>query len=283
MTISRRTFVASILATLLPRPTRAQLESTSRVFKNDDLRLHIELPTTDTRRGILLLPRINGLEPTMIDFARDFSARGMAAVIWDPYQGKDVYQQGTMHALMRSRQLQDEEALTNMQKAVDYSESELGIQRIGVIGWCLGGRYAFLLAGNDTRIRAMCAYHPSIYPEQAIKIDSRIVMANGPAKVTIQRSDYPGQTMDEFAAAAKIKCPVRLVRPGHDLMQPAEYARMLEILNNRSWPTLVENYPDAYHGFSYRLERRENADANAISWPLTLSFFENSLTYQQHL
>ena len=58
---------------------------------------------------------------------------------------------------------------------------------------------------------------------------------------------------------------------------------MLAIVNNRSWPTLVENYPDADHGFSYRLERRENADVNAISWPLTLSFFENSLTYQQHL
>ena len=72
-------------------------------------------------------------------------------------------------------------------------------------------------------------------------------------------------------------------RPGHDLMQPAEYARMLAIVNNRSWPTLVENYPDADHRFSYRLERRENADVNAISWPLTLSFFENSLTYQQHL
>ena len=123
----------------------------------------------------------------------------------------------------------------------------------------------------------MCAYHPSIYPEQAVEIDSRIVMANGPAKVTIQRSDYPGQTMDAFAEAAKIDCPVKLVWPGHDLMQPAEYARLREILNNRSWPTLFEHFPDADHGFSYRLERRENARANEISWPLTLSFFENSL------
>ena len=170
MTISRRAFVASMLATLLPRFTRAQLESSSRVFKNDNLRLH-----------------------------------------------------------------------------------------------------------NDTRIGAMCAYHPSIYPDQAVEIDSRIVMANGPAKVTIQRSDYPGQTMDAFAEAAKIDCPVKLVWPGHDLMQPAEYARLREILNNRSWPTLFEHFPDADHGFSYRLERRENARANEISWPLTLSFFENSL------
>ena len=64
----------------------------------------------------------------------------------------------------------------------------LHLPAVAVLGFCLGGRYAILLAARDKRLFACVPYYPSI----------RVPMG-------------PNQTLDAVALAADIQCPVHLV------------------------------------------------------------------------
>lgn len=284
--ITRRKYIgtmaASLAAAAFSSGTTAsqQKNSKSLSYNSDGLTLHIEKPEQDTEIGVLLVPRIYGLDQGMINTSKEIAEQGMTAVVWDPYQGEEA--PVGFAAIKRSRELQDEAVLSNLKKALDYMLANLGVKKVAVIGWCLGGRFALLLGAKDNRIQSITVYHPTIYPIEPTKINARAVMPSktpkGPAELIIQRSDSPGQSIDEFAAVAAITCPVRVIRPGHDLMQAAEYERLFDILNQRSAATYVEHYPKASHGFSSRQEFEANAKAYKLSWPMTLTFVKSSVS-----
>ena len=91
-----------------------------------------------------------------------------------------------------------------MKRWADYMLDELRLDSLGVLGFCLGGRFALIHAAKDKRIKACAAAYPSI---------ENPLLAN--------------QSEDALALAPQIGCPVHIMQPGHDhVATPETYATL---------------------------------------------------------
>jgi dienelactone hydrolase len=123
-------------------------------------------------------------------------------------------------------------------------------------GFCLGGRYVLIRAAQDQRIKACAAAYPSI--------DNPML---------------PHQSQDALKLAAGIACPVHVCQPGIDhVASPETYRTLRDALLGRSAATVVQDYPQAEHGFMHRKEPAANPAATAIALPQVVAFLAACLT-----
>src|SRR5262249_35511370 len=62
----------------------------------------------------------------------------------------------------RARTLSDGGMHAKVKKWIDYMVSDLALTSVGVLGFCLGGRYVLMAAAQDKRVKACAAAYPSI-------------------------------------------------------------------------------------------------------------------------
>ncbi|GAB2960609.1 dienelactone hydrolase family protein [Amycolatopsis acidiphila] len=219
------------------------------------LTAYLARPAGGSTRGMLLLPMITGIGEQVRNWADELAGRGVTALTWDPWHGvsSDDTSYDALHA--RMVQLDDEVVLGEQRALLDHLLGELGCAKAGVMGWCLGGRFALILGGQDSRLANVIAYHP-----------------------TVPATPPPNHTVDAVAHTAQIQAPVLMLYPGADDLVPAEsFNRLQTALQSRpSGPSMVHVYPHAEHGFSssQRHGNPVNAEAFALSWPQALSLID---------
>lgn len=121
----------------------------------------------DTVSGFLALPDSPGVHPGVIvihewwglndwvkEQAEKLAANGFAALSVDLYRGKTATDPTEAHELMRG--LPPDRAITDMKAAFDYLASRKDVRkdRIGSIGWCMGGGFSLQLAIHEPRLAA---------------------------------------------------------------------------------------------------------------------------------
>jgi carboxymethylenebutenolidase len=214
---------------------------------------YLARPSDGSTRGMLLLPMITGIGAQVREFADDLARAGVTALSWDPWRGVSSDDTPMPELSARMAKLDDEVALGEQRQLLDHLLGELGCAKAGVIGWCLGGRFALILGGRDDRLANVVAYHP-----------------------TVPGTPAPNHTVDAVAHTARIQAPVMMMYPGADTLVPLEsFTRLQTALHSRpSGPSIVHVYPHAEHGFSdgKRHGNPVNAEAFAISWPQVLDF-----------
>ncbi|WP_369046545.1 dienelactone hydrolase family protein [Sinomonas sp. P10A9] len=224
----------------------------------EGLRAYMARPVPDggtaSNAGILLLPMITGIGSQVREFADMIAARtGAVALSWDPWHGRssDDTDFDVLHALLD--ELKDTAAVAEQQTLLRHLREDLGLARVGVVGWCLGGRFAFILGGLDRDLANVVAFHPTVPGEPA-----------------------PTHTYDSVQLAAEVEAPAFVAYPGKDSIVPREnFLRLQESLQGREHaPTIIHLYPQAKHGFSDRRRHKEevNATAFGLSWPQALAF-----------
>jgi carboxymethylenebutenolidase len=212
---------------------------------------HAERP----RGGVLMLPTITGVDAHMKDRARALAEAGFTAMIWNPYPG-ETPPADTASAQPRAAKLNDG-ALDGMSACVGHLLDKLRLPTVAVMGFCLGGRYAVLLAAKDKRLVGCVPYYPSI----------RVPMS-------------PNQTLDALALAADIACPVHLIHGTADqVFVHAVFLKLRDVLDARKVTTTVQVHPGAVHSFMRPDLHTQpaNAEAARLSWPPVVAFLESCL------
>jgi carboxymethylenebutenolidase len=232
-------------------------QSTASMITADSLHAYLSRPQDDGGSGMLLLPMITGIGEQLREFADDIARSGVTALSWDPWHGSSDSDTPRDELFAMMRRLDDETVLTEQRRLLDYMFSDLGLRKVGVIGWCLGGRFALLLAGRDKRLANVVAYHP-----------------------TVPLPPAPNHTLDSFEYAGEIEAPVMMLYPGKDDLVPREsFDRLQTALNAREGTaSIVHLYPEAEHGFTARArhDNAVNAEAYRVSWPQALAFIQET-------
>ena len=121
---------------------------------------YLSLPKgAGTHAGLIVIQEWWGLNDWVKQQADSLAAHGYVAFAVDLYHGKVAYDEATAHQLMSG--LDEDEAIRTLRAGADFlrSRQDVRANAIGVIGWCMGGRYAIRLAAADPGIRACVAYY----------------------------------------------------------------------------------------------------------------------------
>lgn len=215
----------------------------------------------ETLSGLLVTPEGKGPFPAVIvihewwgldnwvkDQARALAKEGYAALAVDLYRGRVTDKQEEAHQLMSG--MPADRALRDLKAAFAYLKERKDVRgdRIGSIGWCMGGRYSLALATEEPALAAAVAY-------------------------------YGAPPTDE-AAIARIKAPVLGNFGGEDKGPSPEQVKAFEAALKKAGKTVdVKIYPGAGHAFANVNNpwKGYKEDAAKDAWKRTVDFFARNL------
>ena len=145
---------------------------------------------TETVSGFLVTPEGKGPFPAVIvihewwglddwikDEARALAREGYVALAVDLYRGKVTNKQEEAHQLMMG--LSQEGAMRDLKAAYAYLPSRPDVKkdRIGTVGWCMGGMYALKLATEEPGLKAVVAYYgaPPTDAQMIVRIQAPVL------------------------------------------------------------------------------------------------------------
>ena len=139
----------------------------------------------------------------------------------------------------------DNPGVRDLRAAIDWLQGQPGVDanRVGVIGFCLGGGYALSLACVDGDVKAVSAFYGMMPNPEAFK-DACAVAGS-----------YGGRDPEMGWVAPKLERALARFNMPHD----------------------VKVYPKAMHSFFNDQSRFYDADASADFWKRTLAFFGEQL------
>ncbi len=150
--------------------------------------------------AVIVLQEWWGLNDHIKDIARRLAGEGYVALAPDLYHGKVTKDPNEAGRLMGA--LSPDAALKDLNAAVDVLAAEPTVKadRIGVTGFCMGGRYALLLAARNPTIKAAAAWYGVPVPDEATlgQIKGEVLYIYGDQDAFVTKAD-----VDRLAAALK--------------------------------------------------------------------------------
>jgi carboxymethylenebutenolidase len=184
---------------------------------------YLSVPTTGPAKkpAVIVIQEWWGVDDWIRSQTDRFAQQGYVALAVDLYRGKSTKSMEEAHEL--SRGLPEDRAIADLKAAVDYlsQRNDVDPQRIGVIGWCLGGGYALALATNDPRPKATVVNYGRLVtdPGAITKINSALLGNFGGADRGISAEDVTkfGAELTKYGKLADIKI---YEGAGHAFMNP---------------------------------------------------------------
>ncbi|HUN61277.1 MAG TPA: dienelactone hydrolase family protein [Candidatus Sulfotelmatobacter sp.] len=134
----------------------------------------------ETVNGYLALPEGSGKHPAIVvihewwglnDWVKEqtqhFAEQGYAALAVDLYRGQVGTTPDEAHILMRG--LPDDRGLRDLEAAFSYlaSRPDVEANKIGAIGWCMGGGWSIKLAENEPKLAAFVVNYGALPTDPA--------------------------------------------------------------------------------------------------------------------
>lgn len=127
--------------------------------------------------GIIVIHEFWGLNDWVKDQAAKLADQGYEALAIDLYRGKVATTPDVAHEIMRG--VPEDRAKRDLEAAFQYLQSQPNVKkdRIGAIGWCMGGGYALDVALDEPQLAAdVINYgHLATDPEALKKINAPIL------------------------------------------------------------------------------------------------------------
>ena len=240
----KRVLLACLTLVILTSPALAAEQTVS--FKSGDETVNGFLVTPEGKGpfpAVIVIHEWWGLDGWVKDQARALAKEGYVALAVDLYRGKVTDKQEEAHQLMMG--MPRDRALRDLEAAFAYLRGRADVRkdRIGAVGWCMGGMYALALATEEPRLEAVVAYY--------------------------------GAPPTDSAAIAKIKAPVLGNYGAEDKGPSPEQVKAFEAAMKKAGKTVdIKIYPGAGHAFAnpnnpwggYREAAAKDAWQRTLAW-----------------
>jgi len=158
---------------------------------------YLAMPPSGTGPGVVVIQEWWGLVPHITDVCDRFAAAGFVALAPDLYHGRQVTEPDEAGKEMMALQL--DRAGRDMSGAVDELRRRCGHDTVGVVGFCMGGGLALVLATQRPDAVAACVAFYGVIPWPEAQPDYSKMRAHVLAHIA-ERDDFFGP-----AAAATLE------------------------------------------------------------------------------
>jgi carboxymethylenebutenolidase len=209
---------------------------------------YLAVPSSGSGPGVVVIQEWWGLVPHITDVCDRFAAAGFVALAPDLYRGKKVSEPDEAGKEMMAMQM--DQVARDMSGAVDEVLRRCGRDTVGVVGFCMGGGLALVLATQRPDAVAACVPFYGLIPWPDAQPDYSQLRAHVLGHIA-ERDEYFGP---EPAAA--------LEKQLRDLGIDVEF----------------HVYPGAHHAF-FNDTRPEVYDesASSLAWQRTIDFLHTHL------
>lgn len=217
------------------------------------------MPATGQGFGtILVVQEIFGVHAHIADLCRRFAKLGYYAIAPELYfrQG-DPKAISDMQALLREivSKVPDEQVMGDLDATVDFAKGEgkADTAKLGITGFCWGGRIVWLYAARSAALKAGVAWYGRVVGDSTPMTPKHPVDIAKDLKAPVlglyggADTGIPNDTVDRMRAALKAGSPA-------------------------AQKSQIDTYPDTPHAFnadyrpSYRKEQAEDAWKKALAW-----------------
>jgi carboxymethylenebutenolidase len=210
---------------------------------------YLATPATGDGPGVVVIPEWWGLVDHIKDVCDRFANEGFVALAPDLYHGKTAHQPEEAAKVMMALDL--DQASKDLSGAVDAAMARSKGRGVGVVGFCMGGGLAIMLAAQrPDAVRAVAPFYGVVpWPGQQVDYSALSGAFLG---------HYGGK--DEAASPQVARALVKALRSAGN--ENAE----------------IHIYPEADHGF-FNDTRPEVFDpaASALAWSRTIEFLRSQI------
>jgi carboxymethylenebutenolidase len=217
--------------------------------------VHVGSPQTSERApAVVVIMHAPGVDTFIHSIVERLAGAGYIAAAPDLYHRQD----GSGAPLERMARLRDGEVIEDVTATVDFLSTRATVdpERVGIMGFCMGGRVAYLMAAVEKRLKAAAVYY-----------GGNIMVPWG--------EGVPAP----FARTAEINCPI-LFHFGEDdgNPSPADRVKLDSELTRHGKAHQFFTYPNAGHAFmNFTVAERYREAATTASWPRTMEFLKHHL------
>lgn len=202
--------------------------------------------------GLLVLQEIFGVNAHIRDIAERFAREGYVALAPDLFHRFAPRHEGTYDdvpaSIALTAHLTPEGAMADLRAAFTHLQAARATsgQKIGAIGYCMGGRLSFV--------------------------------ANAILPLAAAVSYYGGGTQQHLDLTSMLSGPMLFFWAGKDGYIPVDAHRtIVDSLRNAGKPFVDAEFSQVDHGFFCDARGNHNAAASAQAWALTVAFLASHL------
>jgi carboxymethylenebutenolidase len=222
---------------------------------DSNMPMYVSLPETDrTVPGVVVVHGRSGLEDFIKDTTRMFAQLGYAAVAPSLYHrdGPDCKDDNSV----RKARLRDPSIIRDIEGAIAFlkNHGQVGGGKLGIVGFCMGGRLVYLMAAASKDLRAGVMFYGS---------GTMVPFGDGPSP---------------FARTREISCPIQGHFGAEDKDPSPEDMHKLDAeLTKFGKAHEFHTYAGAAHAFVNSGSSNYRPHAAALSWPKAMDFFGRHL------
>lgn len=219
------------------------------------MKLYLSVPDgTGPFPAVVVIQHQGGVDEFIEEMTDRVAAAGYVGVAPDLYHrdGPDCRDDGPT----RRARLLDVNVVKDVNATVSFLNGHRAVdgERLGIVGFCMGGRVSYLMAAAQPAFKAAVDYY-----------GGNIMVPWGQGSAPFERT-------------AEIHCPLLGLFGEEDgNPSPADMRKLDAELTRHGKAHEFHSYPGANHAFMNRRGARYHAQADRDSWPKALAFFDKHL------
>jgi dienelactone hydrolase len=203
--------------------------------------------------GLVVHPDMLGVRDLFEDLCHRLATHGFAVVCAEPFARfpREVREASDATVRMaRMKEMDDDVQLGDLAAAAAFLSATDGVDRVSIIGFCMGGMYTLKAAATGTFERAVPFYRTIRVPD-----------------------DWRGPKQRDPLDTAAAVCPTLAIFGDKDPWTPSDDIDALRMVWRDRDDCEIVVYPEADHGFVHAPERpAHRPDDAADAWERALAF-----------